>query len=602
MTRPFRLRRTAVLAIVLLVLARHPSLALGPIDDAVLVNTGDCADGIGLSFTDKEFDDAVTLAGQDEDEFKQSRYACGSYAEDGRTEFAQCTESRTFTSFSAVDVEPDDWVVCLVAMLIVNDGRGYNASLDNYEAVLADGHVVKPHSRVSSWAGSYKDFYPVDLSMEQIVAAGSLGYGLVAFPDMPNDDFVIRNRETGNQFIVRARENAIGDLIPKVAGPEVGSIVMTGTDSSSSLWILSQGHPLRVNLNIEQVGNIVALDAEYRREGESLLPQTESLITVSGRSSAPQDFGPCPPCTYARTVEFTPDANRVFHFKVLADGAWTITVEAAGSEAPATPVQITPSAPSTSIPSPTGTPSPSPTPTPRVITLAPLPTATPHTLPTLVPSSTPIPSPTSTATPVPTSTPLPMPTPRPTATTIPTPVPTPSPTPTSTSTRTAVPPSLPESLPLAHAACFRVEAEGTYTVVDLTNLLGGTDGAAAQPNAWGWDASSYRIFSCDDPPGDEVGWVEIDAHRFRDAISAQQALDAFASVRSEGMRLIPGPPPPMGDYGVSLAGPTSNGSQVTVYVSQGPVVVRVTGVAADGIPFMNVLTVAQAVVTSQQGP
>ena len=154
---------------------------------------------------------------------------------------------------------------------------------------------------------------------------------------------------------------------------------------------------------------------------------------------------------------------------------------------------------------------------------------------------------------------------------------------------------------MAHAACFRVEDAGTYTVADLRNLLGGTDDAAAQLNAWGWEAGAYRIFACDDPPGDEVGWVEITAHRFRNAIAAQQAVDAFAAVRAEGMGLIPGPPPPMGDYGVSLAGPTATGSEVTVYVSQGPVLVRVTGVAADGIPFMNVLAVAQAVVAAQQG-
>jgi hypothetical protein len=146
-----------------------------------------------------------------------------------------------------------------------------------------------------------------------------------------------------------------------------------------------------------------------------------------------------------------------------------------------------------------------------------------------------------------------------------------------------------------------VEDEGTYTFADLTNLVGGTDDAAAQLSNWGWEVSSYRIFACDDPPGDEVGWVDIDAHRFRDAFAAQQAVDSFAALRSEGMGLIPGPPPPMGDYGVALAGPTENGSEVTVYVSQGPVVVRVTGVAADGIPFMNVLTVAQAAVSAQQG-
>jgi hypothetical protein len=598
LNRPLALLRNAVLASVLLLLACHPSLALGPIDDVLQMNTGDCVDGIGVSFTNGEFNDALALGGQDADEFRRSRFACGSHDVDGRQEYAQCTEPSTFASFAAGRVEPESWVICLVAMVIAEDGRGFTASLDDYEAVLDNGDAVKPDARVSSWAGNYKDHFNVDLSTEQVFSAGSLSYGLLALPDMPNDDFVLKNRETGNQFIVSERENAIGDLIPILAAPEVSPIVMTGMDYGSSPWILASGDPLRVTLNIEEVGNIVSLDAEYRREGESPLPESEPLIGVSGRSTQPEDFGECPPCTYSRTVEFTPEAGKVFHFKVLADGHWTITVEASGSEAPVTPVPITPSSPLTSTPLPIEVLTPSPTPTPRVITLAPTPTATPQTLPTPIPSLTPISSPTSTATPVPTSTPVPTQTPLPTATAIPTSTRTPFPTPTPR----AVPPPLPESLPLAHAACFRVEDEGTYSFAELTNLLGGTDDAAAQLSDWGWEGSSYRIFACDDPPGDEVGRVEVNAHRFKDAIAAQQAVDSFAAVRAEGGWLIPGPTPPMGDYGVSLAGPTTNGSEVTVYASQGPVVVRVTGVSADGIPFMNVLAVAQAVVATQEGP
>jgi len=158
---------------------------------------------------------------------------------------------------------------------------------------------------------------------------------------------------------------------------------------------------------------------------------------------------------------------------------------------------------------------------------------------------------------------------------------------------------LPESLPLAHAACFRIEDDGAYTFDELTNRLGGTDDAATQLDEWGWQASSYRIFACDNPPKGEVGRVEINVHRFRDAISAQQAVEYFAAIRADGTLLIPGPTPPFGDYGVSLAGPTTNGSEVTIYASQGATLVRVTGVSRSGIPFMNVLAVTQAVLAAQ---
>ena len=46
--------------------------------------------------------------------------------------------------------------------------------------------------------------------------------------------------------------------------------------------------------------------------------------------------------------------------------------------------------------------------------------------------------------------------------------------------------------------------------------------------------------------------------------------------------------------------PPSNGKEFTIYASQGPLLVRVTGVSPSGIPFINVLTVTQAVLAAQQ--
>jgi len=153
---------------------------------------------------------------------------------------------------------------------------------------------------------------------------------------------------------------------------------------------------------------------------------------------------------------------------------------------------------------------------------------------------------------------------------------------------------------LPHSACFRIEDDGTYTFDELTARLGGTDDAATKLDEWGWQASSYRVFACDNPAEGEVGRVEINVHRFRDAISAQEAVDYFAAIRADGTLLIPGPTPPFGDYGVSLGGPTSDGSEVTIYANQGPLLIRVTGVSSNGIPFMNVLAVAQAVLAAQR--
>jgi predicted metalloprotease len=185
------------------------------------------------------------------------------------------------------------------------------------------------------------------------------------------------------------------------------------------------------------------------------------------------------------------------------------------------------------------------------------------------------------------------------------PSPTPTPTPIITPTR---PPDesllwLPASLPLPHASCFRIEDEGTRSFDELTARLGGTADAKNHLVDWGWRQSVYRVFACDTPPRGEAGWIEVDLHVFNSETAAREAVDYFSAQRAAGTRLLYGAPPPVGDHGIALSGPASNGKEFTIYVSQGPLLMRVTGVSSTGIPFSNVLAVARSVLAAQQmGP
>ena len=174
----------------------------------------------------------------------------------------------------------------------------------------------------------------------------------------------------------------------------------------------------------------------------------------------------------------------------------------------------------------------------------------------------------------------------------PTPTPTPPPPPPPSP---PLPPPLLDELPLPHATCFRIEGDGNLTFDELTARLGGTEEARDLLQDWGWQGSAYRIFACDEPPDGELSWVEINAHRFGDTTSAQQAVDYFAAVLAEMTGQMRGPQPAVGDYAVSLGNPDA----VTIYASQGPVLVRVTGVAPSGIPFGSVQAVTQAVLDLQ---
>lgn len=206
----------------------------------------------------------------------------------------------------------------------------------------------------------------------------------------------------------------------------------------------------------------------------------------------------------------------------------------------------------------------------------------------------------------PTATTTPLPTPMLQPTWTPTPLLTATATPTSIPTPTPTPPvdhsvlQLPESLPLAHAACFQIEDEGSRPFDEVAARLGGTEEARDRLVAWGWQESVYRTFACAAPPAGEVGRVEVHLHLFGSSEAAQQAVDYFAQQLVAGSTLRVRGSAPVGDYAVSLGGPTSNGREFTVYASDGPILIRVTGSSTSGIPFSDVFQVARAVLAAQQ--
>lgn len=869
----------------------QPSLGSSPIDEALGQNTENCLDGIGLTYTDAEFDAATALGGQDAREFSASRWACGSLLDDGRQEFAQCTEPLRFESFAAAGVAPDGWVLCLVGMVIDDNGRGFIASLNAYEAVLRSGDVVHPDARVSAWAGNYDEIIPVDLSAGQVVSAGSFGLGFLAFPNMTGGEFLLANRETGNSVVVSVRENSIADLMAVVVGPQTEPIAMTGDDSASSPWIVTPGVLMRITLSIADVGPLVALNADYRGDAQTFFPEPNTLIDSDMSYNAPEYFTACPPCQYSRTVEFTPAADKALQFSVLGDGQWTITVEAIAtgilaegdqqstvSSMPPTQTPVT--LPTASAPN-TGTPTPLPTSTPRSLELR-TPTPAKESVVTAEPTSTPVPvTPTdpsamrdrvipsavqlsilahatgegiSNSRPfvsgsgtVVSSTGLILtnwhlvdleshrldvqriedqlaveggvrleiqlddlvqvsvsdgmnpPQPRywaavvggdaaldlallqivedsngsidpgslnlpfvplgdsdrvglgdpitiygypgvggnsltltqgvvsgfefevgiagrawittdagmsggssggtavnthgeligiptwgssldcrpgdtngdgmttaadlgcvptgislgrlrpanlardiinrvtgggatavpPTWTPTPSPIPPPpSPTPTSTPAITPVPPAtltptpipqtveptpelqisqellnrLPSRPPLDHGSCFGIVDDGTEDLGQVLQRFSGISDAANRLQSLGWQGSAFRQFGCDNPPEGEAGWIDISVHRFVDAASAREAVDYFTAVRLDGSLHILGASPGIGDYSTAMSGPAVNGKDFTLYASQGPILLRVTGVSPSGIPFINVLTVANAVLAEFRDP
>jgi hypothetical protein len=156
-----------------------------------------------------------------------------------------------------------------------------------------------------------------------------------------------------------------------------------------------------------------------------------------------------------------------------------------------------------------------------------------------------------------------------------------------------------DTLPLDHAACFSVEGEGELDVPAVVERLATGADASAELQDLGWQGGVYRQFTCK-PPAGRVGWVDISVHRFPDAASAAEAVAYFAASRAESMDLQSVPAPTIGDRSAALAGPAVNGTEYSLYLSEGPLLYAVTGVAPDSgsDPRADVEAIATALLAS----
>jgi hypothetical protein len=154
-----------------------------------------------------------------------------------------------------------------------------------------------------------------------------------------------------------------------------------------------------------------------------------------------------------------------------------------------------------------------------------------------------------------------------------------------------------DTLPLDHAACFSVAGEGEMDVPAVVERLATAADASADLQALGWQGGVYRQFTCK-PPAGRIGWVDISVHRFPDAVAAAEAVAYFAASRADSMDLQSVPAPTIGDRSAALAGPAVNGTEYSLYLSGGPLLYAVTGVAPDsgGDPRTDVEAIATALL------
>ncbi len=155
---------------------------------------------------------------------------------------------------------------------------------------------------------------------------------------------------------------------------------------------------------------------------------------------------------------------------------------------------------------------------------------------------------------------------------------------------------LPTSPALAHANCFFLYDEADLDFPAAVSRFTDTPDAQSRLSALGWRDGAFRQFGCDGPPSGTAGWIDVSVHIFADAPAAQAAVPYFAAARIAGTTLRYADAPLLGDATTAVTGPASNGWEYTIYASEGPVLVRVTGVAPAGDPKTDVAAVTADVL------
>jgi hypothetical protein len=145
-------------------------------------------------------------------------------------------------------------------------------------------------------------------------------------------------------------------------------------------------------------------------------------------------------------------------------------------------------------------------------------------------------------------------------------------------------PALLTTLPPDLPSCLQLHGEEVFDFPALVERFPMIPDAAEPLTTLGWEAGSYRQFTCDVAPVSGLNWVDMSVHQFGDAASAAEAAPYFAHARTVCTQLTEAPVMALGDASAAIGGPSELGSELTLYVSTGRLLLRVTGIATNDDP------------------
>lgn len=129
--------------------------------------------------------------------------------------------------------------------------------------------------------------------------------------------------------------------------------------------------------------------------------------------------------------------------------------------------------------------------------------------------------------------------------------------------------------------------DGARSLEDVTSGFSDPAAAAERFTAWGWQRNLIRAFhtpegAASDPTA--IDGIYVSVHEFGTPPSAAEALDYSLAVHAETATLDEVDAPPLGDYARALYGPLPYGNEITLYVQQGNVLIRISASSPEGDP------------------
>ncbi len=144
--------------------------------------------------------------------------------------------------------------------------------------------------------------------------------------------------------------------------------------------------------------------------------------------------------------------------------------------------------------------------------------------------------------------------------------------------------------------------DGERSLEDVAAGFSDPEDATRRFIAWGWQRNVIRAFHV--PEGasfdpNEIDGIYISVHEFGSADGAAEALDYSLNVHADATDLEEISVDRLGDSSRALYGKMPYGNEITLYVQQGNVLIRLSASSPQGDPRTEAIALMQTVLNSQ---